>query len=866
MSAKKRVFLVDVSSFIFRAFFALPVLTNSRGKPTNATYGFLTMILKIVEKYKPDSLICVFDSKEPSFRKEIYTDYKANRGAPPDMLIPQFADIDKAVKLLNVPMIRLPGFEADDLIATLVAHLKNENITVVSSDKDLMQLVTEEVRLLDTMKDIYYGPKEVEAKLGILPHQVVDYLALIGDSSDNIPGVPSIGPKTAVDLLKKYGNLDGIYENLSEVKGKRGEVLKTHEKDARLSYTLATVKKDINLDSFQDELNKSADILPVTNEFLNFIKELEIHSLVKKLSTVEIPDAESFDSKNKPKEEEMVAIDSKNEAIFFKKLNDAKEISVFCGFEENLEKVTECKSLNFSLDNTEFFTIEAPDSKFLSHLGKIFFSGKNFWIGHDLKNLVKVFYLNMGSRPVPAQDCMKKYFDVAIASYVIDSEDKNDFLSITTKYLGEEDITSKSHLRFLFALKEQLGSQIKEEKELDLFYNIEMPLVFVLSHIESTGIEVSAETLKELSTKFHKELSALETKIHELAGGEFNLNSPKQLSEILFQKLNLPVIRKTKTGFSTDVEVLEKLSVMHELPNLLLRFRELSKILSTYVDSLPNLIAKDGRIHAHFNQTGTATGRLSSSDPNLQNIPIKTESGRLVRKAFVAKEGYTFVGADYSQVELRIVAHMSQDETLIDAFSKGEDVHNLTAAEIFEVKKDEVTSEQRTVAKAINFGLIYGKTAFGLSQELGISRSEADKYIQNYFKKYSKVKIFMEEQMSFAKKHGYALTMFGRKRKIRDLDSKNMAVRNNAERMAMNTPVQGTAADIMKKAMVELAEAIKDLNASLVLQVHDELVLEVPESDAESTQRILKKHMMGAVNLQVPLEVNLATAKTWYDL
>jgi len=863
------------------------------------------MLLKVLEKYKPEYVTCVFDTPAPSFRKEMYSEYKANRGAPPDDLLPQFEHIHKAVEVLGIHKIAEPGYEADDIIGTFARKFRDCDVVIVSTDKDLMQLVDERVSMLDTMKDIKYTPKEVEEKLGVRPEQVQDYLGLIGDSSDNIPGVAGIGPKGAVELLREYGSLEGVLQGATSMKaGKKRDALLEHEAIARLSKELATVKCDLDLVAANSigavSLSKLRAPAKVGAEFVQWAKSLEFNALVAKygglLSEQEKNSSgESFSG--------VVSVGTAvpktqivgNRADWQKLIKSCEaQPTIAFDTETRGDSVTELEIVGLSLAYSKESAFYVP-LRHADHASDL-----------DVATVLSEFQQLVRGKRVVAQNLKYDYkvllaegagdlsenttemFDTMLAHYVLEPEQKHGLDALASRYLAttigdfKETLGDRENFSLVpvkdaaqyagldawscFCLEDILRQDLTNRGLLELFKTIEMPVAPVLAHMEWNGVAVDKDILKTLSKEYGSELAKLETQIFELVGSEFNLNSPKQLSEILFTKLKLPVIQKTKTGFSTDVTVLEKLAPLHPVPNLLLQYREYTKLLNTYIEVLPNLIENDGRVHAHFNQAVTATGRLSSSDPNLQNIPIKTDRGRRIRQAFVAREGCVFVGADYSQVELRLVAHLSGDEALIKAFRAGADVHRATAAEIFGVKPEQVSDEQRAAAKAINFGLIYGKTPFGLSQELGISRANAAQYIAAYFERYSGVKEFMDQSLERARKHGEAVTLFGRKRRLPDIQNKNGAVRANAERMAMNTPVQGTAADLIKIAMAKVHDRIRKTAARLVLQVHDELVLEVPESQASEVESIVRDAMENSVKLDVPLIANIGTGKNWYNL
>ena len=911
MSKHPKLFLIDSSSLIFRAFFAIRNLSTSKGLPTNATYGFVTMLLGVLEKHKPDYVACIFDTPSPTFRKDIYPEYKANRGAPPDDLIPQFEYIHKAVVSLGIKELAEPGFEADDLIATLTHRFKDCDITIVTGDKDLMQLVNGRVKVLDTMKNITYGPEQVKEKLGVDPHHVTDYLGLIGDTSDNIPGIPGVGPKTAVELIAEHGDLEKVLAATLKMKpGRRRDLLVEHADMARLSKQLATVRVDVGGCCTDLDLKDFVSPQKYPASFVSFLNEMEFKALAKKYgdgaavleSKVDEPQsagdhapAAVVQVSSSPAPEIVLV---HNEREWQKALEAlSREPVIAFDTETRGDRTTEVEMVGMSLcgDGKHSYYIpvrhqgegtedQVPVKKLIEDFTKL--ASDKTLVAQNIKYDYKVLLAEGGD--LRGDFTSRRFFDTMLAHYLIEPEEKHGLDALASRYLNAAVGDFKEVLgdRPDFSLVplqdaarygaldswatrnlyEPLVSGLKELSLEKLFYDIEMPVAKVLGQMEWNGIAVDPNVLGKLSEEYAVELKVLEKEIFDTVGHVFNLNSPKQLSEVLFVKLGLPTLQKTKTGFSTDVQVLQKLAHMHPVPALIVRYRELTKLKSTYVDVIPSLIEKDGRVHAHFNQAVAATGRLSSSDPNLQNIPIKSESGRKIRRAFIAEKGSCLVGADYSQIELRLVAHLSGDEALITAFREKQDVHRATAAEIFRVKPEDVTERQRGAAKAINFGLIYGKTAFGLAQELNISRTESQQYIEAYFRRYSGVKQYMEQCLVEARRTHSARTLFGRIRPIKDIDSKNMAVRNNAERMAMNTPVQGTAADIMKLAMVRAQRSCEKIGAKLVLQVHDELVLDVPVPKTAEALKALEHDMRDAVDLSVPLEVGAASGKDWMEI
>jgi DNA polymerase-1 len=917
--------LIDASSFIFRAFYAVRPLSNKAGLPTNAVFGFANMVLKVLETLQPSHIAVVYDTKHPSFRKEMYKEYKANRSAMPEDLIPQMPYVKKFVEALGLPSFEQPGFEADDIIGTLAeraAHMSKEaDVCIVSSDKDLMQLVNKHIYLYDTMKEVRYTPAEVKEKLGVLPELVPDYLGLVGDSSDNIPGVKGIGPKGAVALLEQFGSVEEIYKHIEKVKkeGQRNQLIDCKH-DALLSKKLATVKRDMDLALDWHALRCE----PLPGEaFFALLQELEFGNLEKRMrawsmngrSTVE-PAAAGAPTVVTPH-----TVESGDQVAAVRK--EYKVLLTMKELEAALESVNAAPVLAFDTETTSlaihdaelvgFSFCGARDRAFYAPLGHLATDGSLLSDQLPREKALKLLGSFLKGRKLVGQNI--KYdlnilrgcgieidddqivFDTMIASYVLTPEERHNMDALSDKYLNHKTIKyedvcgeGKSQISFsqvpieaageysaedahvTYLLMQVLEGRLRESQSQDRVYrDIDLPLIPVLAKMEWEGVAIDAKHLEKVSAEFAEQLAALVKRAHELAGGEFNLASPKQLGKILFEDLKLPVIKKTKTGFSTDVDVLQKLRHQHELPEIILEHRELSKLKGTYVDVLPTLRnAKTGRVHTNFNQTIAATGRLSSTDPNLQNIPIRTASGRLVRQAFVPRKGNLLLGADYSQVELRILASMSGDELLTRAFREGQDVHSLTAAQIFSVSLESVDSDQRRKAKAINFGLLYGKSAFTLSEELGISRTEASDIIKTYFARYPTIRGFLDGLIESAKKTGYAETLFGRRRYIDGIHSQNKMLLAAAERMAVNAPIQGTAADLIKIAMIQLQRALesKALGARLILQVHDELVVDTPESEVKVVTELVRESMEGAGRgkIHVPLTVETGAAKNWLEI
>ena len=910
---KQTLYLVDISSFIFRAFFAIRSLRSKSGEPTNAVYGVATMLARLADDAKPEYLAVVYDSKEPSFRKEIYPEYKSNRTAPPDDLIPQFSRVEELIKSFEIHSYRQAGLEADDLIATLTkrwTEVSNKHhVVIVTSDKDLMQLVTDRVAIWDTMKNITYGPTEVEEKFGVRPDQIRDYLALVGDSSDNIPGVSGIGPKGATDLLKEHGTLQRILDAATQEKipGKKGETLKTHRKDAEISAELATVREDLLVDIPLESLKYR---FHMTDSCIRLLEELDFHSLVAKWKKERV---QQVTPSSQSDQLEMVQVgidipDIKDDR--FRAIQTEKD------FHHLLKEMERTKRFGFDLETTSLNprqaeivgisicydpasavyipighrdtdTPQLPKEQVLNALKPFLEDPQYKKIGQNLKYDWSVLRSH-GWNPKGIEA------DTMVAGYLLDPDGRHNLETLAAKYLSYNVMTyeqicgkGKDQLRFdqisvdvatrysgedawvAVQLWNKLEALLKSEGIFEVFEKVDLPLVDVLAKMELEGVCIDVPWLKKLSTQFGLELKEIEERVQAFTKGPINLNSPKQLAQLLFEDLKLPTQAKTKTGFSTDAQVLEALAPLHEVPQLLLEYREISKLKNTYIDPLPLLRdSQTCRIHTSFNQTIAATGRLSCSDPNLQNIPIRSERGMKIRRAFVPSEGRVLLSADYNQIELRILAHMSGDVELTRSFKKEEDVHRRTASEIFGQPADQIDDRQRGIAKAINFGLMYGKTAFGLAQELKISRRESQEMITRYFERYKKVKEYLDGQIQFARDNGYVCSLMGRKRKLPDIHSKNAGIRGNAERMAMNTPIQGTAADLMKLAMTEIDRRLeKDgYSSKLIIQVHDEVVLDCLKSEIDDVQKMVCKVMEEVCQLSVPLKVSAATGDNWMDL
>ena len=899
---QKTLYLIDGANFVFRAYYAIRGLSNSKGLPTNALYGFAQMLLKLVREEEPDYIAVCLDTAEPTFRDEIYEDYKANRKAPPDDLVQQFPYVHSLVEALGLYIVEKPGFEADDIIGTLAKRFASDELKVVvaSGDKDLMQLVSSNVMILDEMKELRIGPDEVRERFGVAPDRVVDVLALAGDSSDNVPGVPGVGPKTAKKLIAEYGSLDRVIENADKVQGAMGKRIKEGEESARLSMRLVTIDRDVDLKLDLKDLEHRG---PPLDRLTELFKELEFTKLLHELAPTKGISYEKYrlisgekalkDILNIAKNKGILSIDLETDSLDTMAANivgislawgpgEAAYIPIGHvegggGQGKNVEMFDGGVGLaNGQLPRELVYELIRPILADAS-IKKV---GQN--LNYDLSILRRLGFVVNGVA-----------FDTMLASYVLDPSQGHGLDAMARRLLDHttirfEDVCGKGKDQILFSgvgleqardyasedadvalmLKERFERDLEDEGVANVLYDIEMPLLTVLVDMELAGVKIDAAMLEKQGGELAKELAALEKKIHELAGEEFNIGSPKQLGVILFEKLALPGAKKTKTGFSTSQPILEELASEHELPELVLRWRQLGKLKSTYIDALPELINREtGRVHTTFNQAQTATGRLSSSDPNLQNIPVRSDEGRRIREAFVADPGNLLISADYSQIELRVLAEMSGEEALVEAFNRGEDVHAVTASGIFGVAPGDVTKEQRAVGKTVNFATIYGQTAFGLSKQLGITPKDAQTYIDNYFKKYPRVAEYRDEILDGVRETGMAKTLFGRRRFFPDIESTNGMLKQIAERMAFNTVFQGTAADIIKLAMIEIHAGLAEISpkARLLIQVHDELVLEVPEKDVDAVKDFVVEKMCTAAKLKVPLEVDAGVGKNWAE-
>lgn len=874
----KKVMLIDGSSLIFRAFFALPNLTNADGVMTNGVYGFLTMYFRAVDEYKPDYILVAFDKKTKTFRHKEFEDYKANRDKAPNELNYQFGILKDILDSLNVKYLDIDGYEADDIVGTFSKIAKDEGLetVIITGDKDYFQLVNDDVIVYLTRKGISQMEEITEEKIkedyGLSPKQLIDVKGLMGDKSDNIPGVDGIGEKTAIKFIKKYGSMEGLYENLDEIRGKKTkENLENSRQIAFLSKKIGTIVTNA----------------PVGMEISDLkVKEPDLESLREKFSKYNFNKfMEKFEDTSEEKKEDLdfsfvygdfsLTSDIEKEKIFYFK-------SLYEG-----ENYIHSKAFKIGIKTPSSKTyIYNANDEFVENFKKYFEDEKIKKVSFDIKEDIVLFDKLGINLSLPYDDTMLmhylidpsrssydlKTFSQAFLKYEVSNEE--DLLGKGKNKKSYKDLETENLGKYLAsivnAIEDSLDILIQKLKDLsmyDLYKDCEIKLSKVLADMEITGFVCDKNELEKIKDEVSLELEELEKIIYELAGSEFNINSPKQLSKILFEDLELPVIKKTKTGYSTNAQVLEKLRDKHPIIKKIERYREMYKLKSTYLESLEECIDKDGRIRSTFKQNVTATGRLSSTEPNLQNLPIRTEEGRKIRKAFKADEGRVLIDADYSQIELRVLAHLANDKKMQEAFSNSIDIHTKTASEVFDTPIDEVTKLQRSEAKAVNFGIIYGISDYGLSQNLNIPRKRAKEYIENYLDTYPEIKKYMKDIVKKAKEDGYVNTIFNRRRYVPEINSKNFNVRSFGERVALNTPIQGSAADIIKFAMINSYENLKKskIDAKIVLQIHDEIIIEASKKDLEKAKEILKSSMQEAVKLRVPLLVDIDSGDSMYE-
>lgn len=874
-----KLILIDGNSIAYRAFFALPLLNNDKGVHTNAVYGFTTMLLKILEDENPSHVLVAFDAGKTTFRHKTYEEYKGGRQKTPPELSEQFPLIRELLDSFNISHYELSQYEADDIIGTLARQGEKEDwdVKVISGDRDLLQLVSEKVSVALTKKGISnvetYTPSFLKEKMDVEPDQIIDLKALMGDSSDNIPGVPGVGEKTAAKLLNQFTTLDAIYERLDEVSGKKlKEKLAENKDNAYMSKELVTINVESPIDfTLQDAKYNGYEY----GKLSHFFRDLGFQSLISRIGgevedqeeiTEALPDID-VEVINELKEEHLHHTTSLVVEMIGENYHTANVEGIGLTHEEGIYFIPGDQALQS--DVFKQWAEDASNNKWVFDAKRTTVALKRY--GIDIKNI---------------------NFDLLIASYIINpAENSHDVPSIAHRMdkkgiAYDEEVYGKGaklkvpevqslaeHVgrktKMVYDLKELFEKNLKENEQWELYHELEMPLSIILGEMEHTGVSVDVDRLEEMGEDLQRRLAEIEEDVYELAGEKFNLNSPKQLGPILFEKLELPVIKKTKTGYSTSADILEQLENKHPIIPKILMYRQLGKLQSTYIEGLLKVAHKDtNKIHTRFNQALTQTGRLSSTDPNLQNIPIRLEEGRKIREAFIpSKEGWKIFAADYSQIELRVLAHIANDEKLIEAFNNNEDIHTKTAMDVFHVSKDEVTDQMRRQAKAVNFGIVYGISDYGLSQSLGIPRKEAKTFIERYLESFPGVQEYMDDIVQEAKQKGYVTTLMNRRRYLPDITSRNFNRRSFAERTAMNTPIQGTAADIIKKAMIDLYHKLQDekLEARMLLQVHDELILEAPEREIDTLKKLVTDVMEETVSLQVPLKVDYEFGATWYD-
>jgi DNA polymerase-1 len=885
--SKTRLIIVDVSNFIFRAYFAIQrPMTSPTGVPTKAVYGVQSMMLKMLSEHKPTHIFLARDTKGGSFRNKIYPQYKANRSAPPEDLVPQFPLIDRLINLMNLPTFSHDDYEADDIIGSACVQWKDkfDEIYIASGDKDLMQFVGGNIRMLDTMKDKLYTPTDVEEKMGVRPDQIVDYLSIVGDASDNIPGMKGIGAVGAAKLLKEYGTLENIIAHTDQLKGKKViEAFTDHLELGLLSKKLVQITTDLDLGHTPEET--VIHFYP-TDELLEFMKELGFTTAIAKYKEMRF---QYHMARESDKRVGSTYVDEKLDSDLFKpvaattvKLVDVDQNN----FDEIVNLVLEAKTfaqhilydsediyarqihrVYFAFDDTTAYAI---DRNFVSQLiPKVWSSPEIEVIGENLKRDFVYSLINK-------IEFKAARFDISLAHFNINTNTRHDVDLLAEEYLhmemgADEHLANAQRAQAIFLLSKIFKTRLSELNLLNIYNTIDLKILPVLAKMEKEGISLNANYLREFEVELANEIKKIETKIFEVSGEEINLNSPKQVGVLLFDKLQLPVLKKTKTGYSTDADVLEELDGMNlsEIPGLLLTHREYGKILSTYVKALPELVNPvTKRIHTNYNLTVAQTGRLSSTNPNLQNIPVKSPMGEKVRKAFIAKPGKILLAADYSQVELRLLAHFSEDPTMLKSFQDDVDIHTQTASEVLGIPLSQVTSRDRSMAKTVNFGLMYGQSSFGLASTLKITRTAAKAYIDRYFARFNSIKTFLDTLKDKAEQTGYAETYHGRKRFLPDIHSQNRTIKAQAERMAINSPIQGTAADIIKIAMINIDAEIekRQLKSKMLLQVHDELIFEVEEDEIDTMKELVKRGMETVVELKVPLKVEMGFGVNWYDL
>jgi DNA polymerase-1 len=875
---KDKLLLIDGNSIMNRAFYGIPLLTNSEGLYTNAVYGFLNILSKSIEEENASHIVVAFDLKAPTFRHNMYSEYKGNRKGMPDELRPQMGIIKEILRSMNISISELEGYEADDILGTLATTGEDEgmDVTILSGDRDMLQLATDNTKISipktkkGTTTIENYFKKDVFELYSVTPDEFIDVKGLMGDTSDNIPGIPGIGEKTAIKIIKEFHSIENAYNNVDKLTTRIANKITEHYEIALISKELATICKDCDVNV---EIQSCKTDNLYNEQSYELFKKYEFKSLLNKFDDVQTTD-NSLDLN-------IIKIDK------IDNLQNVIKDTTQIGY--NLITDEEVTILTLTCNGTDVYYIDNKSEQkeeLYSFIIDLLNNTNINKITHNLKEQLHALDIDLATNNL-------SIYDLSLASYILNpikdsyniDDIAKDYLSIM--YSTNEEIFGKGKSKktileideeviidyyckgsqILYSSFEVIIKKLEEFNLTDLYFNIELPLLYVLKSVETIGMKVDANSLKEYGEKLQLRIDELQVKIYEDAGETFNINSPKQLGVVLFEKLELPIIKKTKTSYSTAADVLEKLKTSHTIIERIIEYRQLAKLKSTYADGLFEYIEDDSRIHSNFNQKVTSTGRISSTEPNLQNIPIKLELGREIRKVFIPEDDYIFIDADYSQIELRLLAHLSDDESFINAFNNNLDIHRITASQVFYVPFEEVTDLQRRNAKAVNFGIVYGISAYGLSQDLNITRKEADEYIKNYFSKYPKVKSFLDTCIVDAKEKGYVTTMYNRIRMIPELKASNFMQRSFGERVAMNTPIQGSAADIIKIAMINVYNALnsQNLKSRLILQVHDELLIEAHKDEVDIVNELLIKEMENAVSLKVPLTVDSNTGQSWYD-
>jgi len=885
--SNKRLIIVDVSNFIFRAFFAIRPMHSPEGVPTNAVYGMFTMLKKLLADHKPTHMFLARDTKGGSFRNELYSEYKANRSEPPEDLVPQFALIERLIKEMNLPTFSHDNYEADDIIGSACVQWKTsfDEIWIASGDKDLMQFVGDNIKMLDTMKDKLYTPADVEEKMGVRPDQIVDYLSIVGDSSDNIPGMKGIGAVGAAKLLKEYGTFENIVANRDQLKGKKViDAFTEHLEDGLLSKKLVQISTDVELGHVPDET--AVHFYP-TKELEEFFKELGFKAPLAQLQEMRFQYHMARETDKRLDGSAMP--DEPLDSALFQPPTAANVTIVEVeenNFDEIINSVITAKvcAQHVLYDSEDIYSRQISRLYFTSNAETIYSADKNFanqvvqkiWSQPEVEIIGENIKRDCVYAIINNFEFVSERFDISLAHFNINTSTRHDLDVLMKEYLQrepsmDEHTANAERAQALVHLAAIFKKRMEELKVMDIYASIDLKIIPVLARMESAGVSLNANFLKELEGELVHEIKKVEKEIFDIAETEINLNSPKQVGALLFEKLHLPVIKKTKTGYSTDADVLEELDGLNisPIPGLLLTHREYGKILSTYVKALPELVNPTSkRIHTNYNLTVAQTGRLSSTNPNLQNIPVRSPMGEKVRKAFIAKPGKILLSADYSQVELRLLAHFSEDPTMLKSFQDNLDIHAQTASEVLDIPLTQVSSNDRSMAKTVNFGLMYGQSSFGLASTLKISRTAAKQYIDKYFARFSSIKTFLDTLKDKAEQTGYAETFHGRKRFLPDIFSQNRTIKAQAERMAINSPIQGTAADIIKLAMIKIDAELseRNLKSKMLLQVHDELIFEVEEEEIDIMRELVRRGMETIVQLKVPLKVDMGLGVNWYDL